>query len=166
VKDYWMSDYRMFIGSTAVARAMQARADFAEVSAKTGEMIVAANAVIRERVAMMVEGARNPRTANYAEFARMLPEKVTAMQQAGTALLDECWSVGVEIGDYMTCVARMMTGNWPPSPCEVAELVEQTSLYGTRMAVTAIDVASVMLVPFHGCATSNASRLSHRERTN
>ncbi|HVT27438.1 MAG TPA: hypothetical protein VHE81_05410 [Lacipirellulaceae bacterium] len=151
-----MSNYRMFMGSTAVARAIQAGADFAELSAKAGEMIVAANAVIGERVAMMVEAARDPRTANYIEFARMLPEKVTAMQQAGSALLDECWSVRGDIGDYMTYVARMMTGNWPPSPCDVAELMEQTSVYGTRMAAAAIDVVSVMLVPFHGCATSNA----------
>jgi hypothetical protein len=96
----------------------------------------------------------------------MLPEKMTAMQQAGTALLDECCSVRGDIGDYMVYVARMMTGNWPPSPSEVAELMEQTCLYGTRMAATAIDVVGVMLVPFHGCATSNALRLSHRERTN
>ena len=57
-----MSNYRMFLGSTAVARAIQAGADFAEVSAKTGELVVAANAVIGERVAMMVEAARDPRT--------------------------------------------------------------------------------------------------------
>jgi aromatic ring hydroxylase len=75
LKDYWMSDYRMFIGSTAVARAMRAGADFAKVSAKTGEMVVAANAVIGERVAMMVEAARDPQTANYAEFARCSPRR-------------------------------------------------------------------------------------------
>lgn len=157
--------YRMFIGSAAVARAMQAGADFAVVSAKTGEMAAAANAVIGERVAMMVEAAQNPRTADYTEFARMLPEKVTAMQQAGTALLDEWWSLRGDIGEYTTYVARVMTEDWPPSPCDVAELMERTFSHGTRMAATAIDDARVMLVPFHGCATSNAQRLSHGERT-
>jgi hypothetical protein len=107
---------------------------------------------------MMVEAARDPRTANYAEFARLLPEKVTAMQQAGTALLDEWWSLRGDIGDFTTYVARVMTEDWPPSPRDVAELMERTFSHGTRMAATAIDVARVMLVPFHGCATSNASR--------
>src|SRR5579884_1071651 len=159
-----MLDYRMFVGSMAVARAMQAGVDLAEVSAKTVEMAVAANTVIGERVALVAEVARDPLAADYTEFARMFPEKIAAMQQAGVALLDEWRALQRDVGDYMTYVARAMMNGWPPSPRDAAELVERTSFQGTRIAVAAIDAASVALVPFHECATSNARRLSHRER--
>jgi hypothetical protein len=152
----------MFIGLTAVARAMQAGADFIEVSIKTGEMAVAANVVLGERVAMIVEATCSPRTADYTEFTHMLPEKVTAMQQAGVALLDEWWSLQGDIGDYMTYVTQVIIGDWRPSPWRVAELAERTSLHYTRIAAAAIDVTSAMLIPFHECATSNALRLSHQ----
>jgi hypothetical protein len=154
----------MFMSSTALARVMQAGLDFAEVSTKTGEMAAAANTVIGERVALMTEAARDPLVADYAEFARMLPEKVTATHQAGAALLDGWWALQRDIGDYMVYVARAMTSGRPPGPSDVAELVERTSVHGTRIAAAAIDAASVVLAPFHESAMSNARRLSHRKR--
>lgn len=151
------------IGSAAIARAMQAGLDFAEVSTKTGEMAAAANTVIGERVALMAEAARDPLGTDYAEFARILPEKTAAIHQAGAALLDGWWALQRDIGDYMVYIARKMTSGRLPWPSDVAELVEQTSVHGTRIAATAIDAAGVVLAPFHERATSNARRLLHRK---
>ncbi len=159
-----MLDYRTSTDSPAVARAIQAGIGLAEVSAKTAEIAMAANTVIGERIALMVKVALDPLTADYTEFSRMLPEKVAAAQQAGVALVDEWWALRRDVGDYMSYVARSMTSAWPPTSGDVAELVEKTSFQGTRMAATAIDVVSVVLVPFHECATSNARRLSRRRR--
>jgi hypothetical protein len=154
----------MFMSSAAIARVMQAGLALAEVSNKTGEMAAAANTVIGERVALMMEAARDPLAADHAEFARMLPEKVTALHQAGAALLDGWWALQRDVGNYMTYVARATTSGRPPWPSDVAELVERTSVHGTRIAVTAIDAAGVVLAPFHESATSNARRLSRRKR--
>ena len=154
----------MFMSSTAMARVMQAGLDFAEVSTKTGEMAAAANTVIGERVALLAEAARDPLVADYAEFARVLPEKVTAMHQAGAALLDGWWALQRDVGDYTVYVTRAMTSGQPPWPSDVAELVERTSVHGTRIAATAIDAAGLVLAPFYESATSNARRLSHRKR--
>jgi len=154
----------MFIGSTAMTRAMQAVLDFAEMSTKTGEMATAANTVIGERVAMMAQATRDPLAGDYAEFARMLPEKVTAMHQACAALLDGWWALQRDAGDYTIYLARTMTSGRAPSPNDVAEFVERTSFRGTQIAATAIDAATVLLAPFHECATSNARRLSRRKR--
>ena len=153
----------MFMGSTAMARVMQAGRDFAEVGAKTGELAAAANTVIGERVALMARAARNPLAGDYAEFARIIPEKMTAMHQAGAALLDDWCALQRDFGDYMVYVARTMTTGRPPGPGDVAELMERTSVHGTRIAATAIDAATVVLAPFHESATSNARRLSHRK---
>ena len=154
----------MFISSTALARVMQAGLDFAEVSTKTAEMAVAANTVIGERVALMAEAVRDPLTADYVEFARILPEKATAIHQAGAALLDGWWTLQRDIGDYMIYVARAVTSGRPTEPRAIAELAERTSVHGTRIGTTAIDAAGVVLAPFHQIATSNARRLSHRKQ--
>jgi len=143
---------------------MQAGLDFAEVSTKTNELAAAANTVIGERVALMAEAARNPLAADYAEFGRMLPEKVTAIHQAGAALLRGWWVLQADVGDYMLYVALAMTSGRPPSPGEVDELVERTSVHGTRIAASAIEAAGVAIAPFHESATSNARRLSNRNR--
>jgi hypothetical protein len=111
----------------------------------------------------MVEAVRNPLVADYNEFARMLPEKVTAIHDAGAALVDEWWALQRDVGDYMIYVARAMTRERPPWPSDVAELVERTSIHGIRIAATAIDAAGVALAPFHHCAVANAQRLSHRK---
>jgi hypothetical protein len=154
----------MFISSTALARVMQAGLDFAEVSTKTVEMAVAANTVIGERVALMAEAVRDPLAADYVEFARILPEKATAIHQAGAALLDGWWTLQRDIGDYMIYVARAVTSGRPTEPRAIAELAERTSVHGTRIGTTAIDAAGVVLAPFHQIATSNARRLSHRKQ--
>ena len=156
-----MLDCRMPPGSPAVARAMQAGVGLAEVSTKTGEIAIAANTVIGERIALMAKAALNPLAADYTEFSRMLPEKVAATQQAGVALVGEWWALRRDFTDYMSYVARSMRC-WPPTSREVVELMERSSLQGARMAAIAVDAASVMLVPFHECATSNARRLSQR----
>jgi hypothetical protein len=152
----------MSTDSTAVARAIQAGIDLAEVSAKIGEMAMAANTVIGERIVLMTKAALDPLTADYAEFSRMFPEKVAAAQLAGVALVDELCGLRRDVGDYMTYVDRSMMSCWPLTPHDVAELMERTSFQGTRMAATAIDAVNVVLVPFHECATSNARRLSRR----
>ena len=157
-----MLDCRMPPGSPAVVRAVQAGVGLAEVSTKTGEIAIAANTVIGERIALMAKAALNPLTADYTEFSRMVPEKVAATQQAGVALVGEWWAFRRDLTDYMSYVARSMTSGWPPTSRDVVELMERTSLQGTRMAAIAVDATSVMLVPFHECATSNARRLSQR----
>jgi hypothetical protein len=154
----------MIIGSTAVARAMQTVLDFAEMSTKTGEMATAANRVIGERVVLMAQATRDPLAGDYAEFARMLPEKVAATQQACAALLDGAWALQRDAGDYMIYIARTMTNGRPPSPSDVVELVERTSFHGAQIAAAGIDAATALLTPFHECAMSNAQRLVRRKR--
>ena len=56
----------MFMSCAAMARAMQAGLDFAEVSTKTSELAAAANAVIGERLALMSKAVRNPLAADHA----------------------------------------------------------------------------------------------------
>jgi hypothetical protein len=119
--------------------------------------------VIGRRVALMAKAAGNPLAGDYAEFARIIPEKVTAMHQAGAALFDGWWALARDVGDHVAYVARATTSGRPPGPGEVAELMERTSVHGTRIAASAIDAAGVVLAPFHASATSNAKRLSHRK---
>jgi hypothetical protein len=151
----------MFVAATA--RLVEAGIDLADTSLKTGEMTAAAGSVIGARVALMVAAAQDPLSFDYAEFGRMVPEKVQAFSEAGAALLDEWWSLQRDLGDYMLYLGRAVTSGRPPLPGDVVELVERTSTHGARLAAGAIGAAGVALAPLHKVATSNARRLADRK---
>jgi hypothetical protein len=150
----------MFVAATA--QLMEAGLDLADMSLKTGEMTAAAGSVIGARVGLMVAAARNPLSFDYAEFGRMVPEKVQAFSEAGAALAEEWWSLQRDLGDYMLYLGRAMTRGRAPLPSDVIELVERTSTHGARLAASTIGAAGAALAPVHRAATSNARRLAER----
>jgi len=153
----------MFMGSTAIARAMEAALDLADVILKAGEMTTAAGAVIGTRVWMIAAAQQDPLNADHAELGRMLPEKVQAFSEAGAAVVEEWSALSRDVGDYMLYLGRAMTTGRPPLPSDVLELAARTSAHGARVASSAIGAASVALAPLHKRATSNARRLIRRE---
>jgi hypothetical protein len=154
----------MFMGTAALARTVQAAFHLAEVSLKAGEMTVAAGTVIGARMGVIAAAQNDPLNADHAELGRMLPEKLGAFSEAGTAVMEEWWSLQREIGNYLLYLGRAMTVGRLPLPSELFELVERTSIHGTRLATSAIGAADVALAPLHKKATSNARRLTLLKR--
>jgi hypothetical protein len=147
-----------------MTRAMQAAFDLAEVSLKAVEMTTAAGAVIGVRSGVIAAAQHDPVNADHAELRRMLPEKVKAFSEAGVAAAEGWWSLQRNVGDYMLYLGRAMTIGRPPLPSEVVELVERTSLHGTRLVAGMIGSAGGALAPLHKKATANARRLARRKR--
>jgi hypothetical protein len=153
----------MFTGLAAIARAMQAALDVADIGVKATEMTTAAGSVIRERVGMMTAVHCNPLTADYAELGRMIPEKMDAFSEAGAAVFDEWLALHRDVGDYMLFLGRTIMSGRPPIPSEAVELTERTSAHNDRVATSVIAAVGVALAPFHRKATSNARRLVGRK---
>ncbi len=77
--------------------------DLATQAAGSGnDLAIAAGQVIAKRVALGMAAAVNPMTADHAEFARMVPEKVEAFSAASIAMLEHTGEVGHRIGHLAT----------------------------------------------------------------
>jgi hypothetical protein len=154
----------MFMGATAVTRAMKAAFDLAEVTVKALETVSAAGVVIGARAGVIAAAQQDPLNADHAELGRMLPEKVTAFSQAGAAIAEEWWALQRDVGNYMLYLGRSMTRVGLPLPGDVIEFAERTSAHGARIAASPIGSASVALAPLHKTATANARRLAGGKR--
>lgn len=66
------------------------------------DLAVAAGQVIAKRVALGVAAAVNPMTADHAEFARMVPEKVEAFSAAGMVMVAQSEEVRGQIARFAT----------------------------------------------------------------
>jgi hypothetical protein len=154
----------MFMGSTAIARAMQAALDVADLTLKASEMTAAAGSVIGARVGIMTAAQRDPLAADNAELGRMLPEKLNAFSEAGAAIIEELSALHRDVGAYMLYLGRTVMSGRLPLPRDVVELTERSSAHGARVATSAIAAAGAALAPLHKKAMSNARRLARRKR--
>jgi hypothetical protein len=125
---------------------------------RAGETMLAAHSVIGSRVGTMGAAARNPITADYAELARMLPEKVEAFSRAGASLMKDVESVQAETGAQMRHVTALMTSGKIPSFSDMFTL----SARWANITQKATGAAGRALQPVHAAATSNARRLRTR----
>jgi hypothetical protein len=152
----------MFTGATALAQTVEAAVLLAEVNLKAAEMTVAAGAVIGVRMGMIAAAPHYPCNADRAELSRMVPEKIRAFSEAGTAVVEAYWSLHRDVGDYMVCLGRTMMAGRVPLPSDLIEMAERTSIHATRIAASGVGAVSVALAPLHKEATANARRLARR----
>lgn len=129
--------------------------DLAATAIRAGETMLAANAVIGSRLGTIRAAARDPITADYAELARMVPEKVEAFSRAGASLMKDVESVQAETGAQIRHVTAIMTSGKIPT---VSDMFTLTARW---MSITqkATGAAGRALVPVHAAATRNATRL-------
>jgi hypothetical protein len=129
--------------------------DLAATAVRAGETMLAANAVIGSRVGTMGAAARNPITADYAELARMIPEKLEAFSSAGASLMRDAEAAQAETGAQMRHVTAIMTSGKIPTFSDIFTLTARwASITGK-----ATGAAGRALVPVHAAAMSNATRL-------
>jgi hypothetical protein len=129
--------------------------DLAATAVRAGETMLAANAVIGSRVGTMQAAARNPITADYAELALMVPEKVEAISRAGASLMKDAESVQAETGAQIRHVTALMTSGKIPTFSDLFTLT------GRWASITqkATGAAGRALLPVHAAAMGNARRL-------
>jgi hypothetical protein len=147
--------------------------DLATRSAGSGnDLAIAAGQVIAKRVALGVAAAVNPMTADHAEFARMVPEKVEAFSAAGMAMFEHSGEVGNRISHFAS--HEMMTTAWatfemancfdPLSMLEaqgrfVREWWERATANVMTLGMMALSAQAATLSPIRLAVAANTERL-------
>jgi hypothetical protein len=121
--------------------------DMALAGVRTGEAMIAADSVIRNRSETVAHALRDPLSADYAELSRLVPEKLGAIGQAASAVSME--SIGIWV-DALSLYQTM----WKTSRAGVEDLGKATGLMA-RMG----SLYGLALDPFHAKVTANARRL-------
>jgi hypothetical protein len=140
-----------------------------------GELAAAAGQVIAHRMSMGVSAMVAPHTADHAEFARMVPEKLDAFADAGAALLLRSGSVGETMLRYTVneaaatskAILSLATARTPAAL--VNAQVEYAQGWFDRalrqcwsLGMLALHAQSAAIAPIHRKATHNARRLASR----
>jgi hypothetical protein len=127
----------------------------AATALRAGETMLAANAVIGSRVGTMRTAAWNPVAADYAELARMVPEKVEAFSRAGASLMKDGEALHEQLGVQIRHLTAMLTSGKIPSYSDIFTLTARWA----SITQSATGAAGRALLPVHAAATGNAKRL-------
>jgi hypothetical protein len=139
---------------------MKASLGLVETSMKSNEMLLASRSVITSRTGTMAAAAVNPWRGDYAELARMIPEKVSAFSDATTAVMSH-WSAMVEqLNRHINHVQMTFAGYRIVPLSEVAALTTAAAILGASLMSQSLTIGGVALAPIHKTATANARRLS------
>lgn len=147
---------------TSWTRLMSAAFDLSQAGLKASATITASHEVIARRTDMMAAALRSPLTADYAELARMAPEKIEAFSKGGGAMISEWWSMQAAFLTEAQNLGRLMMRGRPPSIAELAELSSRGMSYAVHSTERAARFGGLGLSPVHAAATANARRLKRR----
>jgi Phasin protein len=146
-------------------------------AAHTGELALAAGRVVAARQALGLEALAQPLTADHAEFARMISEKVAAFSDAALAAGHRSAKIAQQATRFAATDATLAAGAalrlWScRSPADLFALQSRfAAAWFDRAASRSIAVASAatnaqrdMLAPIHAAATGNDRRLTRKRR--
>lgn len=134
--------------------------DMLETSLKMAETAVASQAVIESRTRTMAEAVRNPLGADYAELGRMVPEKLSALAEAGAAAMDDVQAVqSMALANWQMLMGIAGSGKIPS-----ANKLNSIAKRSTAIVERSARATGKALGPFHAGATGNARRLARSRR--
>lgn len=148
---------------TAWTRLMSAGMDLSRTGQDVSATLTASGEVIARRTDMMAAAMRSPLTGDYAELAKMVPEKIDAFSKGGAAMATEWWSMQAAFMTEAQHMGGMMMRGRPPSIAELAELSSRNMSYAVRSVERAARWGGLGLSPVHAAATANARRLKRSE---
>lgn len=122
---------------------------------KTAETVQAAGTVIDSRSHTMAKMAYDPTTADYAELARMMPEKIAAFSQAGASMFDDLQAVQAHAMANWMLLSKIAARGRVPTAREIGTLTSEAAAMIERGA----RAGGKALAPVHRGATGNARRL-------
>jgi len=140
---------------TAWSRMLGAASSAASTGRRVSETFSAAQEVIAKRTDMM----QSPSTANYAEFGRMIPEKVEAFSKAGVAVAGEWWAMQAECLAEMQHDAALAMRGRPLRLEEWTDLAARNAATTLRLVERSVALGASAVAPIHRSATGNALRL-------
>jgi O-methyltransferase involved in polyketide biosynthesis len=142
-------------------------------ASRTGELARSSGEVVARRVALGVAGALNPGTADHAEFARMVPEKLEAFTAMGTILRKQSDLVGRELtrlaADELEATARAtlaFAGCMTPAALGAAQhgfvvaWFERAAANLVALGMLTLNAQEAAMAPLHAQVAENVGRLS------
>jgi O-methyltransferase involved in polyketide biosynthesis len=136
------------------------------------DIAIATGQVIAKRMALGLEAARNPRSADREEFGRMVPEKVEAFSAASTIMLEQSGRAGRQVAQFAstemaatTRAAMAMTECASPMAFAQAQgefvrsWFERASSSFVAMGVMALSMQDAAMAPIRATVVANAERL-------
>ena len=144
---------------TFYSRIISATMGMADTAQRASETLVASRDVINRRTAMMGEAVFSPLDGNYAEFGKMIPEKVEAFGKAGAAIANDWWAIqSTFLTEAQHFGAIVMKGR-APTFSELSALSKRNTAFALRTFERAAAISAGGLMPIHASATANAKRL-------
>ena len=114
-------------------------------------------AVLTKRLPMISEAFASPLTANHAELARLIPEKVAAFQGSGKVASKAVRQMRSVMTDQASALGKLTGQGWI-SPFECWQMVERNVAISVALAA----LPGAMLAPYHDGVSANAKRLLAR----
>lgn len=138
--DLWLSPFQMAATVHAATETMQNTAS-----------------VLTKRLPMISEALASPLTANRAELARLVPEKLAAFQGSGKAASNAVHQMRSGMSDQASALGKLTAQEWL-SPVEWWQVVERN----VAIAVALAALPGAMLAPYQDGVSANAKRLLAR----
>lgn len=132
----------------------------AEAGIKASETMQASAQVIGSRCRSISEAVRDPLTGDYAELARMVPEKADAFTRAGWAAARNLETMNRAAWTGLMEFGQIATAGRLPTAAELTRLSRRSS----RIFACASAAAGKTLSPIHRRATGNARRLKRKNK--
>jgi hypothetical protein len=148
---------------SAWLRLGSAALDLAGTQLRAAKTVAAAGDVVRKRSDIIDAAVRSPLTADHAELARMVPEKVAAFAQAGSAMSAELVAMQFAWADEMQHLWRMAMKGRAPTAAEMGALADRGSAYALRTTERTARLAEAGLAPIRKQVSANARRLRKRK---
>jgi hypothetical protein len=128
----------------------------AATNMKVVETLQASQSVVDRRAKTIDSAMRDPLGADYAELARMGPEKVAAFTAAGASAFADVQALQADAFAACRQMFGLAMAGRLPSAAEMTAIVSRSS----RMMERAAGAGGKALAPVHRAATGNARRLS------
>lgn len=147
------------------ARMMDAALELSRTGQKASETFAASHTVIDARSALIRGAMAEPLAADYAELARMVPEKVEAFSRAGSAVVTQWWAMQADMMTQAQKLAALSLKGRAPTAAEMNALATLNIAHGARLIERSVALSAGAVKPVHARATSNARRLKRRKKS-
>lgn len=144
---------------TAWSRIAAAGFDMQRTWLRAAETVEASNSVIAARTAKMRAAAASPLDADFAEFARMVPEKLEAFNRSGAAVAQGMAAMQSAYFAQAQRMGALMTAGRAPTVGELSTFVARSGEYMLGAVDAGARIGKGALAPVHKTATGNARRL-------
>jgi len=144
---------------TAWLRLMRAGWDMTRTGQRASEAISASGKVMSRRTDIIAAAMRSPWTGDYVELSRMLPEKIEAFSDAGTAMAEQWWSIQAAFTTEAVFLSGIFLRGRPLTLAELGDASTRTISLAVQSVERAVALGGSGLAPVHAKVTANARRL-------